>query len=133
MPILGALWTLYRAYTPGATRNRERQVRRFGAFKPTWMPPSYYRAPRTDREAQRMYNHIRTAAFYMDAAPALSDLGLPFRAGLDDIVSLVPLYGDIVSGLLQLYTVFLCWLFGVPIAVLVQMASTSLERYVAAR
>jgi hypothetical protein len=74
-------------------------------------------------------------AFLMDAAPQLSDLGLPFRAGLDDLVrpssfssspvhhlsdtcrhsysslriqiSLVPLYGDALSALLSLYGVVL--------------------------
>jgi len=71
-----------------------------------------------------LYNHIRTCAFYLDAAPVLSDLGLPFRAGLDDIISLVPLYGDIVSGILQLYQVFLCWLFGVPAQICGMMVSS---------
>ncbi|WOO81004.1 uncharacterized protein LOC62_03G004532 [Vanrija pseudolonga] len=61
-----------------------------------------------------LYNHIRTVAFWLDASPALADLGLPFRAGLDDIISLVPLYGDIASGVLQLYAVYLCFLFGAP-------------------
>lgn len=42
----------------------------------------------------------------------LSDLGLPFRAGLDDFVSLIPIWGDLVSGVIQLYQVWLCWLFG---------------------
>lgn len=27
----------------------------------------------------RLYNHIRTVAFWLDAAPLLADLGLPFR------------------------------------------------------
>lgn len=69
-------------------------------------------------------------AFWLDAAPLLADLGLPFRvsalvyklsglinakkAGLDDIISLVPIYGDILSGILQLYQVWLCFIFGVP-------------------
>jgi hypothetical protein len=36
------------------------------------------------------------------------------QAGLDDIISLVPIYGDILSGVLQLYQVWLCFVFGVP-------------------
>jgi hypothetical protein len=40
------------------------------------------------------------------------------KAGLDDIISLVPLYGDIVSGILQLYQVWLCFVFGVPLQIL---------------
>lgn len=71
-----------------------------------------------------MYNHIRTVAFYLDAAPALSDLGIPFRAGLDDIISLVPLYGDLVSAIFQLYQVLLCFIFGVPYALCMSMVST---------
>ncbi len=27
----------------------------------------------------RLYNHIRTVAYWLDAAPVLADLGLPFR------------------------------------------------------
>ncbi|KLT42504.1 hypothetical protein CC85DRAFT_285413 [Cutaneotrichosporon oleaginosum] len=62
-----------------------------------------------------------TVAFYLDAAPMLSDLGLPFRAGLDDIISLVPIWGDIISGIMQLYQVWLAWIFGVPVEVCVRM------------
>lgn len=65
-----------------------------------------------------LYNHIRTVAFWLDAAPLLADLGLPFRAGLDDVISLVPIYGDIISGILQLYQVWLCFIFGVPRTIL---------------
>jgi hypothetical protein len=53
----------------------------------------------------------------------LADLGLPFRAGLDDLISLVPLYGDILSGFLQLYQVYLCFLFGVELRTLGFMVS----------
>lgn len=56
----------------------------------------------------------------------LADLGLPFRAGLDDIISLVPIYGDIVSGIMQLYQVWLAWIFGVPVDVCVRMVSVPL-------
>ena len=66
----------------------------------------------------RLYNHIRTVAFWLDASPLLADLGLPFRAGIDDIISLVPLYGDIASGILQLYQVWLSFVFGVPLQII---------------
>lgn len=91
----------------------------------------------------RLYNHIRTVAFWLDAAPLLADLGLPFRvsalvyklsglinakkAGLDDIISLVPIYGDILSGILQLYQVWLCFIFGVPRTLLGYMVGWSLN------
>jgi hypothetical protein len=46
---------------------------------------------------------------------------LTTKAGLDDIISLVPIYGDIVSGILQLYQVWLSVVFGVPPTILWQM------------
>lgn len=27
----------------------------------------------------RLYNHVRTVAYWLDAAPVLADLGLPFK------------------------------------------------------
>lgn len=38
----------------------------------------------------RMYNHIRTVAFWLDAAPLLSDLGLPFRVSRSSLGPLSP-------------------------------------------
>lgn len=55
----------------------------------------------------------------------LSDLGLPFRAGIDDIVSIIPLYGDVASSVLQLYQVWLSFVFGVPLQVVGWMVSLS--------
>lgn len=70
-----------------------------------------------------MYNHVRTVAFYLDAIPIAADLNLPFnlKFGLDDLISLIPIWGDLVSGVLQLYQVFLCWVFGVPTYLLLRM------------
>lgn len=55
----------------------------------------------------------------------------PKKAGLDDIISLVPIYGDIVSGILQLYQVWLCFIFGVPRTILGYMVGRplSIETY----
>lgn len=92
---------------------------------------------------RRLYNHIRTVAFWLDAAPLLTDLGLPFKVclitahavgirrslqslaqvGIDDIVSLVPIYGDVIAGILQLYQVFLSFLFGIDYSILGWMVS----------
>ncbi len=124
MSIWSAASAIYGAYSPNAaSANRNRRAARFGAFQPTMRPPVLHRRPKDDREAQRLYNHVRTVAFYLDAAPMLSDLGLPFRAGLDDIISLVPIWGDVLSGLMQLYQVWLAWIFGVPVDVCVRMVS----------
>ena len=48
---------------------------------------------------------------------------LPAQAGIDDIISLVPIYGDILSGILQLYQVWLCFIFGVPLNIIGFMVS----------
>jgi hypothetical protein len=53
---------------------------------------------------------------------------LTSKAGLDDIISLVPIYGDIVSGILQLYQVWLCFIFGVPLNILGFMVRPFLSR-----
>ncbi|EIW72184.1 hypothetical protein M231_01843 [Tremella mesenterica] len=124
--IFGSIWPILSSYRPNAARTRQAQKdrapERFGAFEPTYIPPGYAIVrPRTDKEAQRLYNHVRTVAFWLDAAPLLSDLGLPFRAGLDDIISLVPIYGDILSGVLQLYQVWLSFIYGVPYEILGRM------------
>jgi predicted RNA-binding protein len=40
------------------------------------------RRPRTDLEAQRLYNHIRTVSWYLDAIPVLGRR-LPFNIGVE--------------------------------------------------
>ncbi|QRW23490.1 hypothetical protein RhiXN_08526 [Rhizoctonia solani] len=91
-----------------------------GPFRPT-----YYRfpirKPLTDVEAQKMYNHIRTVAWWLDALPFLTNAGLPFKVGVDDIISAFPVWGDIVGTVLSLYQVYLSWVFGVPMAIFVRM------------
>jgi len=77
--------------------------------------------PRNDDEAQRFYNHIRTVAWYLDAIPYLTQAGLPFRVGVDDIIGAIPFYGDLVGVVFAAYMVLLCWIFGVPFAILQRM------------
>ncbi|WWC64769.1 uncharacterized protein I303_107381 [Kwoniella dejecticola CBS 10117] len=117
--IISSIWPILTSYRPNAARDRQAQREktplRFGAFEAIYRPPRWgVIRPQNDKDAQRLYNHIRTIAFWLDAAPVLADLGLPFRAGLDDIISLVPIYGDLISGILQLYQVWLSFIFGVP-------------------
>lgn len=87
-------------------------------FKPQYVAP--LRPPRNDAEAQRLYNHIRTLAFYLDAIPVLGRR-LPFNIGLDSILGFIPIVGDVAGLILSLYAVFLCALFGLPIPVLAYM------------
>lgn len=49
-------------------------------FAPQYVVP--LRRPRTDVEAQRLYNHIRTTSWYLDAIPLLGRK-LPFNVGID--------------------------------------------------
>lgn len=58
------------------------------------------RKPRSDTEAQRLYYHIRTICYWLDAAneivriPGLSDK-LPFSFGIDAIIgTLLPIAGE---------------------------------------
>lgn len=83
----------------------------YGAFGPTYY--CNFRAPKTNDEAQKLYNHCRTVAWYMDALPFVSQ-ALPFRIGIDDVISLIPVWGDGIGFMLSLYQVYLAWLFGAP-------------------
>lgn len=88
---------------------------RQASFKPQYAVP--IRRPRTDAEAQRLYNHIRTVAWYLDSLPLCSTF-LPFNIGVESIVGFIPVVGDYVGLVLGVYVVYLCSLFGLPIRVL---------------
>ncbi|KAG8689572.1 hypothetical protein FRC08_010885, partial [Ceratobasidium sp. 394] len=96
-------------------------------YAESWGPfrPTYYtfpiRKPLGDAEAQKLYNHIRTVAWWLDALPFLTHAGLPFKLGIDDIISAVPVWGDFAGAMLAVYQVFLCWIFGVPQPILIRM------------
>ncbi|KAJ9103365.1 hypothetical protein QFC19_004464 [Naganishia cerealis] len=119
-------YRVFKLYSPDAAKQAKAQPKRFGAFQATYYYPYLWRRPANDQEAQLLYNHLRTVAFWLDAAPLLTDLGLPFKVGIDDLVSLIPLYGDLASAILQLYQVFLSFLFGIDYAILGWMLLTVL-------
>lgn len=83
-------------------------------FKPTWHVP--LRRPRTDKEAQSVYNHIRTLAWYADSLPL--PVRLPFDIGIDAIIGFIPYLGDALASLIGLYLIYLVALFGVPFRIL---------------
>lgn len=60
----------------GSFRNKEERR----GFSPQYVAP--LRPPRTSFEAQRLYNHLRTVAWYLDAIPFLGKQ-LPFNVGVD--------------------------------------------------
>ncbi|KAF8591742.1 hypothetical protein K439DRAFT_1626740 [Ramaria rubella] len=84
------------------------------SFKPNFIP--VWRKPKDLIEAQRLYDHIRTVAFYLDALssmiPALD--GFPIQIGLEPIISaVIPVVGPFIGVTFGLYMVFLCTLFGI--------------------
>ncbi|KIJ34953.1 hypothetical protein M422DRAFT_262916 [Sphaerobolus stellatus SS14] len=91
-------------------------------FKPNFVPVLH--RPNNPVEAQRLYDHIRTVAFYLDAlssmVPALD--GLPFQIGIEPIIAaLLPGFGPFIAVTLGLYMVLLCSLFGIGYDLLMRM------------
>ncbi|EPQ29263.1 uncharacterized protein PFL1_03018 [Pseudozyma flocculosa PF-1] len=111
----------YRQHQPGFSQNpasRHAHNAVGGRFKPQYTAPLHH--PHDDAEAQRLYNHIRTVAWYLDALPLLGK-GLPFNLGVDSILGFIPGLGDYLGLLLGVYQIYLCSLFGLPIQVLAWM------------
>ncbi|KAF8320864.1 hypothetical protein DL93DRAFT_2163830 [Clavulina sp. PMI_390] len=118
--ILNLLPYVFNSGGPNRTPGQQKEfASSYGRFKPTYYP--YPWPPRNDDEAQRLYNHIRTVAWYLDAIPYLSQAGLPLRVGVDDIIGAIPFYGDFAGVILAAYMVVLCWIFGTPSDILVRM------------
>ncbi|SJX62398.1 related to siderophore iron transporter mirc [Sporisorium reilianum f. sp. reilianum] len=99
-------------------RNRDearRMLRGWNAphhpFEPRYLPLLH--RPHNSQEAQLLYNHIRTVAWYLDSIPLLGS-SLPFNIGIDSIVGIVPWVGDYIGLILGLYQIVLCSLFGLP-------------------
>ncbi len=76
--------------------------------------------PRNSAEAQQLYNHIRTVAWYLDSIPFLGSR-LPFNIGIESILGVIPGIGDYIGLALGLYQILLCSLFGVPLSLLLWM------------
>jgi hypothetical protein len=60
------------------------------------------RRPKTDAEAQRLYYHIRTLCYWLDAASAMIKIPyldqLPFTFGIEAIIGgLLPIAGGLYS------------------------------------
>ncbi|TIB37146.1 hypothetical protein E3P86_02292 [Wallemia ichthyophaga] len=102
--------------------------RRWYEFKPTFLVLP--RRPRNHKEAQAIYNAIRTYAFYLDALPIISDLGINVRIGLDDLLA-IPILGDLITGLISIYQIWLASLLGPPRMVVYRMVRISAVYYIA--
>ncbi|GAC98148.1 major facilitator super [Pseudozyma hubeiensis SY62] len=88
-------------------------------FQARYLPPLLHR-PRSSAEAQQLYNHIRTVAWYLDSIPLLGSR-LPFNIGVESIVGIIPGVGDYVGLILGLYQILLCALYRLPLTVLLWM------------
>lgn len=97
------------------------------SFQPQWT--CSYRRPKNPIEAQRLYNHARTVAYFLDATSAMIP-GLdqsPVDFGFEAVIGAVlPFFGDMIGVVLGLYFVFLAVLFGVPLVTVGWMVSTQL-------
>ncbi|PVG00872.1 hypothetical protein CPB86DRAFT_700374 [Serendipita vermifera] len=83
-------------------------------FFPPWLgiPPTI----RTPVQAKRLYDHIRTIAFYLDAITALhpQTRNSPIQVGLEPIIAAaIPVAGPFIGALAGLYIVLLSLLFGI--------------------
>ncbi|KAB5589241.1 Transmembrane protein [Ceratobasidium theobromae] len=118
---------MLRYFTGRASNSNARRPTNRDEYASSWGPfrPTYYvfplRKPITDTEAQKLYNHIRTVAWWLDALPFLTNAGLPFKVGVDDIISAFPVWGDFAGTILSMYQVYLCWVFAVPHSILIRM------------
>ncbi|KZV88943.1 hypothetical protein EXIGLDRAFT_838864 [Exidia glandulosa HHB12029] len=92
-------------------------------FKPVLFPP-FLRTPRNPKEGQRLYDHIRTCAFYLDAFTALmpSLRESPVHVGLEPLIAAsVPIIGPFIGAVMALYIVLLCTFFGVSLDLIGRM------------
>ncbi|ELU39980.1 hypothetical protein AG1IA_05992 [Rhizoctonia solani AG-1 IA] len=84
---------LFKFFTGRASNANARRPTNPNEYASSWGPfrPTYYRfpirKPLTDVEAQK----------WLDALPFLTNAGLPFKVGVDDIISSFPVWGDIVG------------------------------------
>lgn len=112
-------WRTLRTPTASAP-NLEHEALAFDpyvGFHPTYYYPFWQGRPHSDEQAQRLYNHARTVAWYADSMPLLSSK-LPFNVGLDSIVGLIPGLGDAIGAVIGVYLVVVVAFFGLPLKML---------------
>lgn len=93
------------------------------------MPTSSARNP---VEAQHLYDHIRTVAFYLDAltsaVPAFQDS--PVQIGIEPIIAtFLPFLGPFIGAALGAYVILMCCLFGIPLALIARMVRARARLY----
>ncbi|KAF9089161.1 hypothetical protein BGX27_002546, partial [Mortierella sp. AM989] len=77
----------------------------------------YHRQPRTEKEREALYGWIRKIAYWLDNFGTIGNL----HVGLEAIVGFIPVIGDFMGMFASLYMVYLCYLFGIPIHLMMRM------------
>ncbi|KAG0275971.1 hypothetical protein BGZ96_003528 [Linnemannia gamsii] len=86
----------------------------------------YHREPRTEVEREKLYGRIRTIAYWLDSFATVGGLNV----GLEAIVGFIPVIGDFLGLFASLYQVFLCYLFGIPLHLMMRMLANVLIDFV---
>ncbi|KAF9122821.1 hypothetical protein BGX30_001761 [Mortierella sp. GBA39] len=82
----------------------------------------YHRKPRTEGERENLYGRIRTIAYWLDSFASLGGLSV----GLESIVGFIPVIGDFLGLFASLYQIYLCYILGIPINIMMRMMANVL-------
>ncbi|KAF9949478.1 hypothetical protein BGZ72_008759 [Mortierella alpina] len=77
----------------------------------------YHREPRTEKEREALYGRVRKIAYWLDSFANIGGL----HVGLEAIVGFIPVIGDFLGLFASLYQVYLCYLFSIPLHLLLRM------------
>ncbi|KAG0275703.1 hypothetical protein BGZ95_008468 [Linnemannia exigua] len=86
----------------------------------------YHREPRTETERESLYGRIRTIAYWLDSFAIVGGLNV----GLEAIVGLIPVVGDFLGLFASLYQIYLCYLFNIPVHLMLRMLANVLIDFV---
>ncbi|KAI8598269.1 hypothetical protein EDD21DRAFT_382959 [Dissophora ornata] len=77
----------------------------------------YHRQPRTEKEREALYGRIRRIAYWLDSFATVGGLNI----GLEALVGFIPVIGDFLGLIASLYQVYLCYLFSIPVHLMMRM------------
>ncbi|KAF9080975.1 hypothetical protein BGX29_001507 [Mortierella sp. GBA35] len=86
----------------------------------------YHRAPRSEPERENLYGRIRTIAYWLDSFATVGGL----HVGLEAIVGFIPVIGDFLGLFASLYQIYLCYLFAIPMHLMMRMFANVLIDFV---
>ncbi|KAG0057179.1 hypothetical protein BGZ83_001122 [Gryganskiella cystojenkinii] len=86
----------------------------------------YHREPRTEKEREDLYGRIRKIAYWLDSFANVGGL----HVGLEAIIGFIPVIGDLFGMIASTYQIFLCYLFGIPLHLMLRMLANVLIDFV---